>query len=87
MTGVELVCAVCLYVRPRPGLDDDQVADTQTLTVKSGILVCVRHIDCVGDADMILHRAKANAVRMESGRDDISLSDYQQWRGGCHRQD
>jgi hypothetical protein len=80
VSGVELVCAVCLYVRPRPDLTDDEVADTQTLTVKSGILVCVRHIDCVGDADMILHHAKTSATRMESEGRFTSAGDYQRWR-------
>jgi len=76
----ELMCAVCLYVRPQPGLDDDQVADTELLTIKSGILVCLRHIGCVTDVDLLLHYALKSAAKLESDGLHESLGAYQRWR-------
>jgi hypothetical protein len=80
MTTPELICAVCLYVRHRPDLDEDQLSETEILTVKGGILVCVRHISCVGDPGLVLHHAIKGAVQMESKGQLASLSEYQDWR-------
>lgn len=75
-----LVCAVCLYVPPRPGLDEDELAATAILTVQSGVLVCERHINCVRDYDATLHGAVITAVRMESGFRFDDPGAYHRWR-------
>lgn len=33
MAEFEFICSVCLFVRPRPGLDEDSLAETELLTV------------------------------------------------------
>lgn len=82
-----LICAVCMYVPPRPGLDEDEVAATAVLTVQSGILVCERHINCVRDFDATLHRAIITAVRMESGDRFDEPGAYHRWRTEQLRED
>lgn len=76
--GVELICAVCMYVRPRPDAED--LGETEILTIKSGVLVCQRHIGCTPDEGLALHYALKAAVRMESRGEFESLSAYQDWR-------
>ena len=75
-----LFCAVCLYVQPRPDLTDEDLAETSLLTIKSGILVCERHVGCVPDDRLTLHSALNAAVQVESRGEFDNLSAYQDWR-------
>jgi hypothetical protein len=76
-SGPQLMCLVCMYVRPRPGLDEDALAELEVLTVLRGQMVCLRHAGCVsGDH----HWTLTAAVEMESGGRIASLSEYQSWR-------
>jgi hypothetical protein len=73
----EFVCNVCLYVRTRPGLSEDAIAETELLTVIGGQMVCVRHAPFVtGNHNAML----TSAVRFESNGEFDSLSAYQDWR-------
>lgn len=74
----EFCCLVCLYVQPRPGLDEDARAETEVLTVIDGDLVCVRHVGCASGEGR--HRTLLNAVAMESDGEFTSLDAYQDWR-------
>lgn len=76
----ELICAVCMYVRPRPDVTEEDLAETELLTIKSGVLVCMRHVGCTPDDGLTLHYALKAAVRMESRDQFDSLSAYQDWR-------
>jgi hypothetical protein len=77
----ELMCSACLYVRPRPGLDDDDLAELTVFTVIDGQMLCLRHAGCASSSH---HNVIMDAVQMEGqGRFD-SLSAYQDWR---HKQD
>lgn len=77
----EFVCNVCLYVRTRPGLDADAVAETELLTMINGQMVCVRHAPFVAGNHIAM---LTSAVRFESNGEFDSLSEYQDWR---HKQD
>lgn len=72
-----LICSACLFVRPRPGLDDDSLAETEILTVIHGQMVCVRHAQCAAPTH---HDTLRNAVGLESRGEMDSLSQYQDWR-------
>jgi hypothetical protein len=77
VVGPLLMCLVCMYVRPRPGLDEDAAAELGVLTVCQGQLVCQRHVSCVGRDH---HASLLAAVRYESSGQFSALSDYQRWR-------
>ncbi len=81
MPEVEFVCLVCLYVRPRPGLCEDTIAETTMLTVVNGQMVCVRHAGC---AMPTRSETIVAGVHLVSGGTIKHLSEYQDWR---HKQD
>ena len=72
----EIICSVCLYVRPRPGLSEDDLADTTLLTVINGQMVCVRHAGCASETH---HSTLMSGVHLESQGEFTSLSAYQDW--------
>jgi hypothetical protein len=82
MTGdstPEWMCAVCLYVQPRPGLDEDERAELEVLTIIDGQLVCVRHAGAASSSGH--HDTIRAAVHLESQGTMTSLDEYQRWRG------
>lgn len=79
----ELWCYVCLYVRPRPGLDDDAQGETEMLTVVDGTMVCLRHVPFASSGR---NGALTAAVRFESKGEIESLSAYQTWRAQQDRE-
>lgn len=77
----DLICSVCLYVRPRRDLDTDAAAELETLTVINGQMVCIRHAGCAGATH---HDTVRSGVHLESGGQMTSLSAYQD---SWHKQD
>lgn len=84
--SIELWCFVCLYVRPKPGLDDDAQGELEMLTVVDGLMVCLRHVPMVHHGPNASHHTLMNAVRFESDGEFESLSAYQDWRGRQDRE-
>lgn len=80
-SGPQLMCLVCLYVRARPGLDEEHLAELEVVVVHQGEMVCLRHVGCVSSNWTATLTA---AVRFESDGQFASLSGYQDWR---HKQD
>ena len=73
----ELWCYICLYVRPKPGLDDDAKVELELLTVVEGMMVCLRHAPFAGNH----FESLKHGVAFESDGKFTSLSAYQDWRG------
>lgn len=79
-TNPDWICSACLYVRPRPGLSDDDLAATEILTVINGHLICMRHAGAAQTSGGH-HVVISTAVLIESGDEHMSLTAYQEWRG------
>ena len=78
MPEIELCCSVCLYVRPRLGLSEDDLAETKRLTVINGHMVCVRHAGAAGPGPHVY--AIRAGIHIESGEENMTLEEYQGWR-------
>ena len=67
-------CSVCLYVRPHPDADPDEL---DLLTVINGQMVCLWHASCA----LSDHHSTIRAgVNLESKGTMTSLEAYQEWR-------
>lgn len=75
--AIELACSACLYVRPRPDLDEDEAAELKLLTVINGHMVCLRHASCARGGH---HEVLMSAVFLESDDEKMGLDEYQKWR-------
>jgi acyl-CoA thioesterase len=75
MPEIEWMCLACMYVRPRPGADPNEL---DVLTIANGQMVCLRHVGCAASDR---HNTIKAAVWMESNGEFDSLSAYQDWRG------
>lgn len=82
----EFMCLVCMYVRPRPDLDEDAQAETELLTVVNGVMVCLRHIDCAAPGPNSKHHTIMSGVTYESQGTMRHLSEYQDWRAKQDRE-
>jgi hypothetical protein len=75
VSDVELMCLVCMFVTPRPGVESTE--ELEVLTVVNGQLVCMRHVPC---AQSTYHDTLMSGVRFESQGSIEHLSEYQEWR-------
>lgn len=85
MSGVDnptWICSACVYVRPRPGLTEEELLETEVLTIVNGHLICMRHLGSSQGGNH--HHVVMTAVFIESGDEHMGLTEYQDWR---HAQD